>query len=128
MPEKVCFLMWLAWHESIPTMQVLQKRRVAQSAVCTKCNQHEKTILHCVRDCTSTMQIWSKLGMISLTSFKLRPSSTGRSMPWLGLQRLGLWLASRMCGAPTTLSVLGVKTSLCIESSEMFSIWSKQLS
>lgn len=35
-PEKLCFLIWLAWHDSLPTMQSLQKRGVVQSPFCTR--------------------------------------------------------------------------------------------
>lgn len=63
-PEKLCFLIWLAWHDSLPTMQSLQKRGVVQSPFCTRCIAGvEETVLHCLRDCNLPRQLWQQLGM-----------------------------------------------------------------
>lgn len=50
-PEKVRFFIWLAWHGSLPTLQVLHRRGIVQSETCTRCGVVEETIMHCVRDC-----------------------------------------------------------------------------
>lgn len=69
-PEKVKFLLWLAWHDSAPMMQVLQRRKVTQSANCTRCGATEENLLHCIRDCAFSRQMWERLGMGTTTFFQ----------------------------------------------------------
>lgn len=50
-PEKIKFLIWLAWHDSTPTVDNLQKRGMSASAFCQRCGKEPETFIHCIRDC-----------------------------------------------------------------------------
>ncbi|MCI12950.1 replication protein A1-like protein, partial [Trifolium medium] len=45
-----------------PTLALLHHRRIAASDICTRCNDHVETFLHCIRDCTHSRHIWIKVG------------------------------------------------------------------
>jgi len=49
--EKLKFLFWLACHNSIPTLILLNHKNLAPSAVCSRCGIEEESFLHYIRDC-----------------------------------------------------------------------------
>jgi hypothetical protein len=51
-----------ACHDAAPTLSLLMHRNIAQSAICTHCNQQEETFLHCIRDCPHSFRIWRRMG------------------------------------------------------------------
>jgi len=58
LPEKIKFLVWLASHNSVPTLSLLNHRNIAPTATCSRCNLHVESFLHCVRDCHYSTNIW----------------------------------------------------------------------
>nr|ABN08698.1 RNA-directed DNA polymerase; Ribonuclease H, putative [Medicago truncatula] len=58
LPEKIKFLVWLACHNSVPTISLLNHRNIAPTATCSRCNLHVETFLHCVHDCHNSKNIW----------------------------------------------------------------------
>lgn len=70
-PEKVRFFFWLAWHDSLPTLQTLYKRGIVQSPVCSRCGAGvEESVIHCIRDCNVPRQMWQNLGFGNSTFFQ----------------------------------------------------------
>jgi ribonuclease HI len=68
-PEKYKFFVWLACHNAVPTLSLLNHRNMATSAICNRCGDHEESFLHCVRDCRFSSIIWHKIGFNSPTFF-----------------------------------------------------------
>jgi hypothetical protein len=62
LPEKIKFLFWLACHNSVPTLSMLNHRNIAHYAMCSRCGLHDETFLHCVRDCTHCNHLWQHVG------------------------------------------------------------------
>jgi len=61
-PEKYKFFIWLACHNSLPTLSLLHHRQIAASATCSRCGDFEETIFHCIRDCSFSSVIWHHIG------------------------------------------------------------------
>jgi len=60
--EKIKFLFWLACHNSLPTLSMLNHRNIAHFVMCRRCGLHDETFLHCVRDCTLSKHLWQHAG------------------------------------------------------------------
>jgi len=50
-PEKYKFLVWLAYHNFVPTLLSLNDRNIAPSAICSHCGLEDETFLHYLCDC-----------------------------------------------------------------------------
>lgn len=50
-PKKIKFFIWLACHNLVPTLSLLNHINIALIANCFQCNLHEETFLHCLCDC-----------------------------------------------------------------------------
>jgi len=59
--EKIKFLFWLACHNSVPTLSMLNHRNIAHSAMCSRYSLHDETFLHCVRDYTHSKHLWQQV-------------------------------------------------------------------
>lgn len=59
--EQIKFLFWLACHNSVPTLSMLNHRNIAPSPVCFWRGHHDETFLHCVKDCNHSRIIWQRL-------------------------------------------------------------------
>jgi hypothetical protein len=68
-PEKYKFFVWLACHNAVPTLSLLNHRNMATSAICNRCGDHEESFLHCVRDYRFFSIIWHKIGFNSSNFF-----------------------------------------------------------
>jgi len=112
-PEKFKFLVWLACHEVVPTLALSNHRNMAASPTCSRCGDHDKTVLHCLRDCCYSMMIWKTLGFSSQQFFSSpvqlwlqEGASSSTSILFLS----GLWWIWRhrnnMCLGNETLYVL----------------------
>jgi len=67
-PEKYKFFIWLACHDTVPTLSLLHHRHIAASATCGRCGEGEETLMHCIRGCKFSKLIWQKFGF-SETNF-----------------------------------------------------------
>jgi len=116
-PEKIKFLVWLACHDAVPTLTLLNHMNMVSSPSCTRCGDQDETFFHCIWDCRFSMVIWQKIGFSSQHFF----SSTSAQV-WLKeganssqsiLFLSGLWWiwkhCNLMCLGNETLSL----TKLC---------------
>jgi len=61
-PKKFKLLVWLVCHNVVPTLSLLHHRHIAPTATCSRCGESEETVLHCLRDCRFSSNIWYMLG------------------------------------------------------------------
>jgi len=59
-PEKFKFFIWLACHDAVPTLSLLQHRHITTSETCGRCGEEEETFLHCVRGWRLSCVIWQR--------------------------------------------------------------------
>ncbi|CAJ2646060.1 unnamed protein product [Trifolium pratense] len=62
LPEKIKFFFWLACHNSVPTLSLLNHRKMNPSASCVRCGLQDETFLHCIRDCEFSRSLWHYIG------------------------------------------------------------------
>ena len=60
-PEKIKLLLWLGINNAIPTGEFRFVRNLCDTPVCQRCGQDMETILHCLRDCDMSRNIWCML-------------------------------------------------------------------
>ena len=102
---KIQFPLWLCFHDSLPTAQVLSSRGLTIDPVCKLCNKHFETIEHLFRGCEIAHQFWLQLQTPHCyrNSFTLpfkawlevncidKLNVTVRGIPWRVLFPMGLW-------------------------------------
>lgn len=59
--ENIRLFFWLAFHNSIPTMDTLHHRGIVPTATCKVCSGENETLMHCLRDCPGAKRIWDRL-------------------------------------------------------------------
>jgi len=69
LPEKYKFFFWLACHNDIPTLSLLNHKNITPSATCSRCGVQDETFIHCVRDCTFSVRLWHQLGFTNADFF-----------------------------------------------------------
>lgn len=69
LPEKYKFFIWLACQNSLPTLVLLHHRNIALSPICTRCGNSDETVIHCIRDCNCSRQIWHHIGFAEQSFF-----------------------------------------------------------
>ncbi|XP_042980081.1 uncharacterized protein LOC122310263 [Carya illinoinensis] len=57
-PNATKMLLWRASHESLPTNQNLNKRRIRESALCPICIRESESTTHALWSCPSTQDAW----------------------------------------------------------------------
>jgi len=77
-------MFWLACHNSVPTLSLLNHRNLAQSAICTRCGFQNETFLHCVRDRNQSRILWQQVGFTRSNFF-----SNENTHDWLKNGSLG---------------------------------------
>ncbi|KAK7252062.1 hypothetical protein RIF29_35769 [Crotalaria pallida] len=70
-PEKVRFLMWLMLHNAIPTNVFRCNRGLAASPMCSRCDSDCETVLHCIRDCPYSRDLWYRFGFTDQNFFSM---------------------------------------------------------
>lgn len=68
-PKKYKFFLWLSCHNAVPTLSFLNHMNMANSAICSRCGDHEESLLHCVWDYIFSSIIWHKVGFSSPNFF-----------------------------------------------------------
>ncbi|KAF7835132.1 LOB domain-containing protein 18-like [Senna tora] len=62
-PSQVLQNLELALLDVLPINLFRFKRGMNNSGICARCNEaHQESVLHCIRDCSFTKEIWSTLG------------------------------------------------------------------
>ncbi|MED6191505.1 hypothetical protein PIB30_000602 [Stylosanthes scabra] len=51
-------LLWLCYHDDIPTADFRLRRGMASLNLCDRCHQNIEDILHCFFSCLKALQIW----------------------------------------------------------------------
>ena len=62
LPKIISFL-WLCVHGSIPVKSVLAARGINCGKTCPLCIRHKETIVHLLRDCEVSRDLWYRLGV-----------------------------------------------------------------
>lgn len=60
-PQKIRFFIWLAKHERLPTNEYRVKLGLSSTDLCLRCNQHSESIIHVLRDCLKSAEVWKAL-------------------------------------------------------------------
>lgn len=55
---KVQHFMWLCMHNAIPTNKLRHHCNLATSPVCQRCGTYDEDVLHCLRDCAPSKEVW----------------------------------------------------------------------
>ena len=100
-PEKVRLLVWLVCHQALPTNLLRNRRGLALSSSCSRCNANADDLLHCLRDCHYSLQVWSSFDFASSPEFLLNDVRLWVKKMSLGRNNLqflaGLWWVWRWC-------------------------------
>lgn len=62
-PEKVRVFAWQALHNLLPVAAILARRGVPLNDRCRLCNLLPESHLHCLRKCSSVVQVWHNLAL-----------------------------------------------------------------
>ena len=68
-PFKVSYLIWLIFHNSLPTNVVRVQRKVASSDLCPRCKLVLEIADHCLHSCEFAQSIWSWLVFAEISNF-----------------------------------------------------------
>ncbi|KAK4482042.1 hypothetical protein RD792_012965 [Penstemon davidsonii] len=56
--ERVRFFLWTCSHNSLLTNSMRFRRNLTASDTCQRCNNHEESIVHALRDCPWAREVW----------------------------------------------------------------------
>lgn len=62
LPENIQHFVWLVMHGSLPTNHTRLLHHVSLDGSCQRCGSNQETILHTLRDCPRSQQVWQLLG------------------------------------------------------------------
>ena len=68
-PEKFKFLIWLIFHDALPTNAMRVTRHLAHDASCPWCACPVEDVNHCLRECAITVDIWKWIGLWQPNNF-----------------------------------------------------------
>nr|KYP56119.1 Putative ribonuclease H protein At1g65750 family [Cajanus cajan] len=66
---KISFLLWQGLHGALPTNLARFRRHLAPSSACARCSRSLESIIHSLRDCPHSHQVWFDFGLASQISF-----------------------------------------------------------
>nr|KYP47469.1 Putative ribonuclease H protein At1g65750 family [Cajanus cajan] len=69
--EKVKFLLWQGLHSSLPTNHFRYIRHLDSMEGCPRCSCPQETILHAIRDCPHSKEVWLLVGNIPSQVFSM---------------------------------------------------------
>ena len=61
-PEKIKLLLWLVFHNALPTNCLRYQRGLAMSAQCSRSGEEDEDVLHCLRDWSFSSAVWRSIG------------------------------------------------------------------
>ena len=62
--EKISFLVWLCMHEALPVNVFRHRRGLSHTPTCLRCSHEAEDILHCMRHCPHSYEVWMWLGFV----------------------------------------------------------------
>ena len=65
---RIKFFLWLCFHNSLPTCDVLAHRGISLTQECSLCHSSLETITHVLRDCSVAHGFWLSLGIFGNTT------------------------------------------------------------
>lgn len=68
-PAKVQLLIWLILHDALPTNDLRYRRGLASHAGCQRCSGNGEHILHVLRDCPHSREVWYRSGLRPTRAF-----------------------------------------------------------
>ena len=66
---RVKTFIWQCLHNAIGVEECLVKRCISNDDICPLCHRESETILHRLRDCETSKQIWERLGVRQNSNF-----------------------------------------------------------
>ena len=78
---RIMFFIWLCWHNSVPTCEVLGSRGFTLDSSCSICYQGTESLIHILRECSYAKSFWSKQGIPT----KCKGSFAETTMIWIKL-------------------------------------------
>ena len=60
---RIQFFVWKCFHNSIGVKGCLASRGVSSDPYCSRCRDEPKTIIHLLRDCGDSKELWKQLGI-----------------------------------------------------------------
>lgn len=60
-PPRVNTFLWRVTHNRLMTNSTRFERGISDSASCPRCNQQDESIMHVLRDCEGTLEMWEQL-------------------------------------------------------------------
>lgn len=61
LPPRVKTFIWRVAHSRLMTNATRKERGISDSDTCPRCLQHPETIMHVLRDCKSSLELWEKI-------------------------------------------------------------------
>lgn len=61
MSPEIWFFVWLVMHKRIPVNEYRAHIGLVTDDYCDRCQATIETLVHCLRDCTSSMAVWETL-------------------------------------------------------------------
>uniref|UniRef100_A0A7N2MK81 Reverse transcriptase zinc-binding domain-containing protein n=1 Tax=Quercus lobata TaxID=97700 RepID=A0A7N2MK81_QUELO len=103
-PQVKTFI-WQCLHNAIGVGECLVKRCITETDICPLCQREPETILHRLRDCGTSKQIWERLGVRQNSNFyegnlvqwleyncKNNTCRLGEQPPWTIIFPFAIWL------------------------------------
>nr|KYP32892.1 Putative ribonuclease H protein At1g65750 family [Cajanus cajan] len=71
LPEKIKFLLWLLLHQALPTNVFRNHCNLQDSPYFSRCSGNIETILHCIRVCPYSRELWTRLDLAQINDFHI---------------------------------------------------------
>jgi len=68
-PAKLQHFLWLCFHNALPINTCRNHCNMVASPSCTRCSSPIEDILHCLRDCPHSRELWFRLNMGHYNNF-----------------------------------------------------------
>ncbi|CAN1181981.1 Putative ribonuclease H protein At1g65750 [Linum perenne] len=62
-PSRVQHFLWLAMHNKLLTNSERKRRHLTDFSSCPRCNVHEESVSHILRECNYATAVWNQLGL-----------------------------------------------------------------
>ncbi|XP_024630761.2 uncharacterized protein [Medicago truncatula] len=92
-PEKFKLLIWLVCHNAVPALSLIHHHHIAPSTTCSRCGEDDETILHCLRDCSFSKNIWFNLEFTAQVFF-----TDGNASSWVRNNASGMLYSTFFVG------------------------------